>query len=309
MRATLDARGCTHCHEEHRGLRGLVIREQSLCLDCHRNLAATAPKSGLASVTGFPNGHPQFRATLVADPLAKTLARQEIGAKPAPKDHPGLHFSHQVHLRKGGYPTLGPVIGKELACADCHKPEPSGQGFMPITYAQQCQSCHALKFDRTALPWPDGVVPHHDDLGIVAAVWNYFAAKALQGETGAAAQPAPAVSRQAAGAAPATAPPPPPKDAQAWVAARAESALRDVISMISAVAATATSAPAPREPFRSTRSSRRRGRRRQRPCKLSHRFRCGYGSSPKPGSITRSTWQVIAMIAITRANPTPARMF
>src|SRR6185312_4041310 len=229
MRATLDARGCTHCHEEHRGLRGLVIREQSLCLDCHRNLAATAPKSGLASVTGFPSGHPQFRATLVADPLAKTLARQEIGANPAPTDHPGLHFSHQVHLRKGGYPTLGPVIGKELACADCHKPEPSGQGFMPITYAQQCQSCHALKFDRTALPWPDGVVPHHDDSGIVAAVWNYYAAKALQGETGAAAQPAPAVSRQAAGAAPATVPPPPPKDAQAWVAARAESALRDVI--------------------------------------------------------------------------------
>jgi len=227
MRDAIDARRCTHCHEEHRGLRGLVIREAALCLDCHRDLATTAPGAGFKDVTGFPNGHPQFSATLVADAAKKELVRHELGTTPPPQDHPGLHFSHAAHLLKGGFPKLG---YKEQVCADCHKPELGGQGFLPITYAGQCQSCHALKFDRSDLPWPDATVPHGDDSGIVAAVWNYYAGKALQGGSMAPQTPAPApVARQAAGVPP---PPPadsPPKDIEAWVRARTESALRGVI--------------------------------------------------------------------------------
>ena len=226
MRAAIEERRCTHCHEEHRGLRGMVIREASLCVECHRTLADSAPGARLENVGGFPTGHPQFRPTLVADAAKKTLVRQEIGANPPPEDHPGLHFSHAAHLVKGGFPTLG---YKEMRCADCHIAEPGGEGFQPITYDKQCRSCHALKFDRADLPWADATVPHGDDSGIVAAVWNYYAAKALVGGPAPADPAPPPVARQAAGAAPPPAMAAPPDDVRGRVAAAARSALRNVI--------------------------------------------------------------------------------
>lgn len=223
LRAKLATMRCTQCHEEHRGLRGLVIREAGLCVNCHRNLATTAPKAALNDVTGFPTGHPQFRATLVDDAAGPKLVRRELGTKSPPLDHPGLHFSHAAHLVKGGWPALG---YKALACADCHKPDRSGEGFLPITYKADCQSCHALKFDSSiGLPWPDATVPHGDDSGIVAAVWNYYAGKALQ--TGITPPPAPGVTRRAAGSPPAIASV--PENVKAWVAKQADAALRGVI--------------------------------------------------------------------------------
>lgn len=222
LRGRLDGTRCTACHEEHRGLGGLVIQEAALCVNCHRNLAETAPAAGIRDVASFPAGHPQFRATLVADSATGRLARVELGGKPPPRDAPGLHFSHAAHLVKGGFPPLG---YKEMVCADCHVAEPGGLGFLPITYERQCKSCHALKFDRTDLPWPGAVVPHGDDSGIVAAVWNYYAGKALQG--GIAPPAAPVLVRRAPGS-PAQAAEL-PRDALAWVAQRAEAALREVI--------------------------------------------------------------------------------
>ncbi len=224
LRATLDTERCTTCHQEHRGLGGLVIREASLCLDCHRTIADTAPGADLNNVTGFPDGHPQFRATLVADPAKKLFARRELGTKPPPVDRPGLHFSHAAHLVKGGFPPQG---YREMTCVNCHVAAPGGQGFLPITYDGQCKSCHALKFDRAdLLPWPGGTVPHGDDSGIVAAVWNFYAGKALQG--GIVEPSAPAVIRQAPGSPPPDSGAPQPA-IQSWVARQADTALRGVI--------------------------------------------------------------------------------
>ncbi|HVC51600.1 MAG TPA: cytochrome c3 family protein [Stellaceae bacterium] len=225
LHAKLATMRCTQCHQEHRGLKGLVIREAGLCVNCHRDLAGAAPGAGIKDVTGFPMGHPEFRATLVADPTGHRLVRHQLGTDPAPRDHPGLHFSHAAHLVPAGFPALG---YKPMVCADCHKPEPGGLGFLPITYKGECQSCHALKFDSSVgLPWPDATVPHGDDSGIVAAVWNYYAGKALQ--TGITPPPAPpGVTRRAAG----TPPPPagtPPETVKAWVAKRTEEALRGVV--------------------------------------------------------------------------------
>jgi len=224
MHETLAGLRCTNCHEEHRGLEGLVLRESALCLDCHRDLAGTAPGSGVHDVTGFPRGHPQFRATLVADAAKDAFVRRELGTDPPPRDRPGMHFSHAVHLVAGGYPTLG---YKQLGCADCHVPDSSRQGFLPVTYDGQCKSCHALKFDRTDLPWPNATVPHGDDSGIVAAVWNYYAGKALQGAASAP-TPVPSVERQGAGTPPPAAPSGPP-NAETWVREHTEAALRGVV--------------------------------------------------------------------------------
>lgn len=194
FRERISTERCTTCHEEHRGERGTVIRSASLCVDCHGSLAEQAPKAGIPSIGGFPTGHPQFRPTLVADATQGTTERATIGGNPTPVDHPGLKFSHATHLVEKGYPALG---YKPLVCADCHVREPGGAAFLPITYKGQCQSCHDLKFDRTDLPWAKATVPHGDDAGVVAAVWNFYAGKALQG--GIEEASAPAVVRRAAG--------------------------------------------------------------------------------------------------------------
>jgi predicted CXXCH cytochrome family protein len=223
LHVTLKTVRCTTCHEEHRGLEGLIIREAALCINCHADLANTAPDTGMRNVDGFPDNHPQFRATLVADVYKGTFNRLDLGTKPAPIDHPGLHFSHKAHLVKGGFPPLG---YKEMACADCHVAEPGGLGFKPITYDGQCKRCHSLKFERADLPWPDATVPHGDDSVVVSTVWNYYAGKALEG--GIADPQAPAVVRRAPGTPlPNTAES--QKDLQAWVSERALTTLKTVV--------------------------------------------------------------------------------
>ena len=220
---------CIDCHTEHRGIEGSVISEGHLCLGCHTNLAETAPDAHVQNIGGWPNGHPQFRATLVADSAKGTTVRAELGTTPPPMDHPGIKFSHKAHLLKGGFPALG---YKEMKCADCHIPDAGGSGFKAITYKEQCESCHALTFDKVALPWPNAKVPHGDDVGVIATVWNYYAGVALQG--GAAALQPPATNptaRQGAGGPGSPTPPPPfpaPGDTTAWVTAKSLAALNVV---------------------------------------------------------------------------------
>lgn len=224
LRHTLDTTRCTECHEEHRGIRGTVIASDGLCLDCHRSLAAQAPAAGVRDVKGFPSGHPQFRVTLVADAAAKKVDRVELGSNPPPMDRPGIKFSHKAHLETAANKSLGDRQVK--GCADCHIVDPGGLGFQAITYNGQCQRCHELTFDRTDLPWPNAKVPHGDDVGVVAAVWNFYAGKAVQsGITEAQAQPP---SRRAPGTM-AAASTPPPTDVKGWVTQKAEEVLRTVV--------------------------------------------------------------------------------
>jgi predicted CXXCH cytochrome family protein len=235
----LQSTRCAQCHEEHRGVNGLVIQAQALCVDCHARLAETAPKTRTANVGGFPSGHPQFRATLVVDAAKSILARDTLGTKPPPKDNPGLVFSHAAHLIKTGLPVPDgqKTSHKIMDCSDCHVPEPSGQGFQPITFEGQCHSCHDLKFDKPPLgttatqtdqsavkkvdmPWPE--VPHGDPDGVTRAVENYYAHMALQG--GVQDVKAPAFVRRPVGT------PEQPTDAQAkdaltWAAQRSAEAL------------------------------------------------------------------------------------
>lgn len=216
-RAHVGGTRCGECHEEHRGKDSLVIREDAFCVGCHKSLAEEAPKTGILDVQGFPDGHPQFRATVVADAAGPRFEKVEIGHKPKRVDHPNLTFLHAVHLVETGYPALG---DKQMVCADCHKPEPSGQGFLPITYKSQCQRCHQLRFD-VALPWAE--VPHGDDAGIETAVKGFYALVALKG--GIPPQPPGRIERRLPG----TEPPPSDRlraDARAWVEQKTRAAMR-----------------------------------------------------------------------------------
>jgi predicted CXXCH cytochrome family protein len=224
MQQVLDARRCTDCHLEHRGTRGLIVSDMRLCLDCHRTLAEAASAADVSNVTGFPKGHPQFRATVVADAAKPSFQRVDVADKAAAIDRPGIKFSHAAHLVSGGFPALGI---KQMGCADCHVAEPSGQGFQPITYKQQCARCHALDFDRQDLPWPNARVPHGDDAGVAAAVWNFYAGKVLQG--GISEPPAPEVSQRVPGPPTRAIAETPGADPQAWVASKTEAVLQTVV--------------------------------------------------------------------------------
>jgi len=218
---------CVDCHTEHRGFQGSVIRTSGLCLDCHRDLAATAPAAQVRDVSGFPNGHPQFRVSVVAEAGGVATKRMELGATPPPIDHPGIKFSHKAHFDTMGATALGDRQVK--GCADCHVAEPGGQGFLPITYKNQCQHCHELTFAKIALPWPDARVPHGDDTGVIAAVWNFYAGQALRGgKTAPGIQQTPPVERRGAGMPAPSELSPPPAYSEAWVTAMSTAALRIV---------------------------------------------------------------------------------
>lgn len=221
FRHVLDTTRCTDCHVEHRGIRGLVIRAPALCTDCHGSLGAQAPQADVRDVSGFPNGHPQFRATLVADAAQHRFVRQPVDGKPAPADHPNLTFSHAAHLAENGFPVLGI---KPIVCRDCHVAEPSGRNFLPITYKGQCQKCHELNFD-VDLPWK--TVPHGDDKGVVEAVRDFYAGQVLQ--HGVPQAPAPGSERQVPGAPSAGPGGPQREDAAAWVERKAQAALAIVV--------------------------------------------------------------------------------
>jgi hypothetical protein len=198
-------------------LQSLVIREGAFCIDCHRSLAETMPNARLRDVRGFPGGHPQFRATLVRDAAARSFERASLGSDPKPVDHPNLVFSHAAHLVPEGFPALG---YKPMVCADCHVPEPGGEGFLAITYNGKCQHCHALKFDAE-LPWKE--VPHGDDARVEAEVEGFYASIALKEGGPAGDVPAPQIERRLPDSAST-----PPSDApgrRAWVRQKSVQAL------------------------------------------------------------------------------------
>ncbi len=121
----------------------------------------------------------------------------------------------RISSRRG---LLTPNGRKVMVCADCHIPDPSGQGFQPITFEAQCHSCHDLKFD-TALPWRE--VPHGDAAAVKNAIGDFYARIALEG--GVQDPDAPAIVRRPVGS------PQEPteaerKDALAWSGRRAETA-------------------------------------------------------------------------------------
>jgi predicted CXXCH cytochrome family protein len=215
-RQRLEGTRCAECHEEHRGLRGLTIKQAALCVDCHSSLAESAPKAGLRNVSSFPAGHPQFRATLVGDAAKKSFVRVALGGEPKPEDHPNLIFSHAAHLIETGF--LTPRGRKTMVCADCHVAEPSGQGFLAITFEGQCHSCHDLKFERAV---PRREVPHGDPAAVSAVVEDFYGHLALKG--GIADPEAPAILRRAVG----TAPPSEEerREGLAWVAQKSTEAM------------------------------------------------------------------------------------
>jgi predicted CXXCH cytochrome family protein len=134
---------CSACHREHQGPANLLRPPDDFCTGCHRDLQRNDGRPTLlASVSGFPDGHPEFGL----------LRRQE-------KDPATLRFNHALHLRPEGVAD-GKKQPAKLDCASCHRPAADRRYMRPVSYAQHCSACHteALVFDKKR--FPDDPAPH-----------------------------------------------------------------------------------------------------------------------------------------------------
>ena len=86
------------------------------------------PPQGYTQVFhSFADEHPEFQ-----------LVREKA------RDPDVLRFNHQRHFAA----DIPPVNGQKLDCNYCHKPDPEGRFYQRISFAANCQACHALLFDK-----------------------------------------------------------------------------------------------------------------------------------------------------------------
>lgn len=173
---------CTSCHKEHEGEATVMSVAASFCTDCHAGLNSRLPDTPVTNVPDW-QGHPDFRATLVATPsLTKPLYTRAVlkGAQ----ERSGLIYPHALHqsatnavanmAQKQGLPTGG---NGALPCGYCHVPDAGQQRFKPISMEKNCGACHDLAFAR------DGgtlrTLPHgkpEQVAGIIRDFWGSQAA-------------------------------------------------------------------------------------------------------------------------------------
>lgn len=173
-----DAR-CAHCHRDHNGAKGLILTEQRLCSDCHRDLSTRSDgKTQLIDVADFGRNHPNFMLSLPAWDGEGRYApvQSRMGTGPL-VENSGLKFPHDKHL--GTVDGLASPRGKQqLDCGSCHVADAGGLAMKPIDFEQHCQDCHRLTFDRAA---GDRQVPHADVPAVLAMLSEYYAGRAIDG--------------------------------------------------------------------------------------------------------------------------------
>src|SRR4051794_10322517 len=169
----VENRSCSICHQEHLGPGPMKRVADLQCASCHNDSAimdASAKKGATLPANVFhlrphpaqqvvlemprpARGYTQVFASFERDHPEFQLIREKA------RDPDVLRFNHQRHFAN----DIPPVNGQKLDCNYCHKPEPGGRFYQRISFATNCQSCHALQFDVRN---PDLRIPH-GDVGLV----------------------------------------------------------------------------------------------------------------------------------------------
>lgn len=166
---------CASCHVEHIGNPASTrppepiptMTSSQTCVQCHTGLTHRLKDTDLADAPSWAR-HPNFRPAL---PGPHGVTRVSLDSRP--REASGLTFPHSLHLSPSGGParmaeTLGGRgYGAALTCANCHRPDADGKGFIPIQMERDCASCHSLAFAT-----PGGVrqLPHGEPGQVVAAL-------------------------------------------------------------------------------------------------------------------------------------------
>lgn len=192
---------CGECHEEHNSINGsLIEHSDSLCVNCHGRPGQLFAAAHLSPVSGFTQSrHPPFKATVlrpvpallpggttaVATGPDSALAapgtggplvwRPERVAVATGLESSNLKFSHAQHLQ--GDPVVRRSDNRPLGCGDCHVLSADGEHFAPVSMANNCLSCHELKFDS---PATDRQLPHGKPKDAILLIQDYFAHRSME---------------------------------------------------------------------------------------------------------------------------------
>lgn len=140
---------CTVCHTEHEGRTLLSNPATSDCAGCHRDLSARLADTPLRDAGDWRTDHPEFRPLVVAGFAGARPLLRQVPLDRRPEDRNGLRFSHAQHLSAANAVARMaqrlPGYGRPLGCADCHRPEKAGPGFLPVAMERDCGACHSLE--------------------------------------------------------------------------------------------------------------------------------------------------------------------
>lgn len=165
----VENRACSICHQEHLGPGPMKQVADLHCASCHNNagiMEASAKKGATLPPAAFhlrphppqqiifemprpARGYTQVFSSFDGDHPEFQLIAQKA------RDPDLLRFNHQRHFAT----DIPPVNGQKLDCNYCHKPEPGGRYYQRISFATNCQACHALQFD---VKNPELKIPHGD---------------------------------------------------------------------------------------------------------------------------------------------------
>jgi hypothetical protein len=185
---------CASCHLEHLAdtpAKGAaagaaakphvipVLHQTNDCASCHARLRRSLGSTSLRDTPDWTH-HPEFRPLIARTPMGQGRPiLDRISLVQQPSDYTGLIFSHQQHLSAtGGVARMASGLhfkGGALQCADCHRADKSGKGFLPVEMTRDCASCHSLAF----APGPGGVarnLPHGHPDQVIATLQTYYGA-------------------------------------------------------------------------------------------------------------------------------------
>ena len=192
----LNQTRCASCHEEHNGSVGLVMRDDSFCVDCHHALKEfTNNESKLLNVSDFGDDHPEFKVSiphLEGDTIVSK--RVSLEQKNQLKEQLTLFFSHKAHLKpEGVHKRYDPDRDKKnkrlpseqnsgdrvvMKCADCHTFDRGNVATKDIHFEDHCAECHHLDFEPGD---KQRELPHGDAAEVLYALQQYYQNKALKG--------------------------------------------------------------------------------------------------------------------------------
>jgi hypothetical protein len=166
----VENRSCSVCHQEHLGPGRMKQVADLHCASCHNDrgiMEASAQKGAQLPPAAFhlrphpaqqvvfemprpPRGYTQVVSSFAGDHPEFQLVREKA------RDPDVIRFNHQRHFAA----DIPPVAkDRKLDCNYCHKPDLEGRFYQRVSFAANCQACHALLFDKNN---PKLHVPHGD---------------------------------------------------------------------------------------------------------------------------------------------------
>ena len=165
---------CAECHRDHKGLKGLVRTDASLCVACHGNIKTLNVKTALPDIHDFVHDHPAFQLSFKTGAEKNDVVRILQTDKDKLVEKSGLKFPHDVHLVKNG--VKSPTGNVVMECKHCHTPDDAGMRFMAINMKKHCVECHRLEFEPAAI---ERQAPHGSEREVMTMLREFYAGIAI----------------------------------------------------------------------------------------------------------------------------------